>query len=160
MYIKHPVINVQIRNQQIHRLLCYLLSQLFIKNFPILLSYSWQRLYTFKVCVRAKPLQSCPTLCDPMDCSPPGSSVHGTLQARILEGVAMPSSRASSWPRDLTHVFCVSCTSRWILDHCPNWEAMNLKMSPQPPLCRTHVHLLLLFALFHSPGSWVHRSSP
>ena len=38
-------------------------------------------------------LQLCPTLCDPMDCSPPGSSVHGILQARILEWVAMPPSR-------------------------------------------------------------------
>ena len=43
----------------------------------------------------AKLLQSCPTLCDPMDCSPPGSSVRGILQARILEWVAMPSSRKS-----------------------------------------------------------------
>ena len=40
--------------------------------------------------------QSCPTLCDPMDCNPPGSSVHGILQARILEWVTMPSSRGSS----------------------------------------------------------------
>ena len=44
----------------------------------------------------------CPTLCDPMDCSPPGSSVHEILQARILEWVAIPSSRESSWPRDQT----------------------------------------------------------
>ena len=43
--------------------------------------------------------QLCPTLCDPMDCSPPGSSVHGILQERILEWVAMPSSRGSSHPR-------------------------------------------------------------
>ena len=50
----------------------------------------------------AKSLQSCLTLCDPMDCSPPGSSVHGILQARILEWVAMPSSRGSSKPRDQT----------------------------------------------------------
>ena len=50
------------------------------------------------MCVHAKSLQSCPTLCDPMDCSPPGSSVHGILQARILEWVAMPSSRESSNP--------------------------------------------------------------
>ena len=49
-----------------------------------------------KCCVRAKSLQSCPTLYDPVDCSPPGSSVHGILQARILEWVAMPSSRGSS----------------------------------------------------------------
>ena len=48
------------------------------------------------VCVCAKLLQSCPTLCDPMDCNPPGSSVRGILQARILECVAMPSSRGSS----------------------------------------------------------------
>ena len=41
----------------------------------------------------AKSLQSCPTLCNPMDCSPPGSSVHGILQARVLEWVAMPCSR-------------------------------------------------------------------
>ena len=50
----------------------------------------------------AKLLQSCPTLCDPMDCSLPGSSVPGILWARILEWVAMPFSRASSWLRDQT----------------------------------------------------------
>ena len=48
----------------------------------------------------AKSLQSCPTLFDPMDCSPPGSSVHGILQARIVERVAIASSRGSSCPRD------------------------------------------------------------
>ena len=46
--------------------------------------------------------QSCMTLCDPMDCSPPGSSVHGILHARILEWVAIPSFRGSSGPRDRT----------------------------------------------------------
>ena len=53
------------------------------------------------------------TLCDPVDCSPPGSSAHGILQARILEWVAMPSSRGSSKPRDLSHVSYVSCNGRW-----------------------------------------------
>ena len=48
----------------------------------------------------AKSLQSCPTLCNPLDCSPPGSSAHGILQARILEWVAMPSSRGSFQPRN------------------------------------------------------------
>ena len=48
--------------------------------------------------------QSCPTLCDPMDSSPPGSSLHGILQARILEWVAIPFSRGSSQPRDRTWV--------------------------------------------------------
>ena len=46
--------------------------------------------------MHAKSLQSCMTLCNPMDYSPPGSSLHGTLQARILELVAMPSSSRSS----------------------------------------------------------------
>ena len=46
-----------------------------------------------RACTHAKSLQSCSTLCDPMDCSPPGSSVHAVLQARILEWVAMASSR-------------------------------------------------------------------
>ena len=53
-------------------------------------------------CVHAKLLQSCPLLCDPMDCSLPGSSVHGILQARILEWVAIAFSRGSSKPRDQT----------------------------------------------------------
>ena len=62
-------------------------------------------------------LQSCLTLCHPMDCSPPGSSVHGILQARTLEWVAMPSSKGSSPPRDRTCVSSVSCIGRWALDH-------------------------------------------
>ena len=49
--------------------------------------------------------QLCLTLCDPMDCNPPGSSVHGILQARILERVAISFSRGSSWPRDRTQIF-------------------------------------------------------
>ena len=48
------------------------------------------------------------TLCDPMDCRPPGSSVHGILQARILERVAIPFSRGSSQPRDWTRVSCIA----------------------------------------------------
>ena len=48
--------------------------------------------------------QLCPTLWDPMDCSSPGSSVHGMLQARILEWVAIPFFRGSSWPKDQTQV--------------------------------------------------------
>ena len=52
--------------------------------------------------------QPCPTLCDPMDYSPPGSSVHGILQARILEWVAISFSKRSSWPRDWTRVSCIA----------------------------------------------------
>ena len=58
-------------------------------------------------------------LCDPMDRSPPGCSVHGILQARIAERVAMPSSRGSSPPRDRTHV---SCIGRRVLYHCATWK--------------------------------------
>ena len=50
----------------------------------------------------AKSLQSCPTLCDPMGCSPAGSSIHGIFQARILECVAISFSRGSYRPRDQT----------------------------------------------------------
>ena len=52
--------------------------------------------------------RSCPTLCDPVDCSLPGSSVHGILQARILEWVAISFSRGSSQPRDRTRVSCIA----------------------------------------------------
>ena len=62
--------------------------------------------------MHAKLLQSCPTLCDPLDCSPPGSSFHEILQARILQWVAMPSSRGSCRPKDWT---CISCIGRRIL---------------------------------------------
>ena len=54
--------------------------------------------------VKVVVAQLCPTLCDLMDCSPPGSSVHGILQARILEWVAFPFSRGCSQPRNQTPV--------------------------------------------------------
>ena len=55
---------------------------------------------------------SCPALCGPMDCSPPGSFGHGLFQARILERVAISSSRGSSWPKDQTRGSCVFCIGR------------------------------------------------
>ena len=67
------------------------------------------------VCICSKSLQSCPSLCNPMDYSPSVSSVHGILQASILEWVAMPSLQGSSWPRDRMHVSYVSCIGRWVL---------------------------------------------
>ena len=71
------------------------------------------------MCVCAQSLQLCPTLYDFMDCRLPGFSVYGILQARILQWVAMPSSRGSSQPRDQTGV---SCIGRWILYHCGTRE--------------------------------------
>ena len=64
-----------------------------------------------------KLLQLCPTLCDPMDCSPPGFSVHGIIQARILEWVAIPSFRESSPPRVRTRISYVSSIGRQVLYH-------------------------------------------
>ena len=64
----------------------------------------------------AKSLQLCPTLCNPMDYSPAGSSVHGSLQATILEWVAMPSSAELPDPGNES-VSRVSCIGRWVLCH-------------------------------------------
>ena len=80
--------------------------------------------------------QSCLTLCNHMNCSPSGFSVHGILQARILQWVAISFSRGSSWPRDQTHVSCVPYSGRWILDHCTTWEAP----APDRPLLISTVY--------------------
>ena len=76
-------------------------------------------MFTFLSCMRAELSQSWPTLCDPMGCSLPGSSVHGILQARKLEWAAMPSFRGSSQPRDQTRFF------RLLL-----WQAGSLLLVP------------------------------
>ena len=65
---------------------------------------------------RAKLLQTCLTLCNSMDHSTPGSFVHGILQARILEWVAVSSSRGSSQWRNWAHISYVSCIDRWVLN--------------------------------------------
>ena len=70
-------------------------------------------------------VQSLPTLLDPMDCSPPGSSVHGLLQTRILGWVAISSSRGSSQPRDQTRVLSASRIGRQTLYHCATWVALS-----------------------------------
>ena len=72
-------------------------------------------------------------LCNPKDCSLPGSPVHGILEARILEWVAIPFSRVSSWPRDQTRVSCI--TGRfftvWTTREAPN-TGRHQKEHPQP----------------------------
>ena len=67
--------------------------------------------------------QSCLTLWDLMNCSPPGSSGQGIFQARILEQVAIFFSRAAFWPRDKTRISSISYIGRWILCHSATWEA-------------------------------------
>ena len=70
--------------------------------------------------------QLCPTLCDPMDCSPPASSVYGILQAGILEWVAIPFSRGSSQPRNQTQV---SCTEYYCYSHCVDGDKAGKRLA-------------------------------
>ena len=79
--------------------------------------HKYRPMFSTSVCVHANSLQSCTTLCSTMDCFPPGSSVHGILQARILEWVAISSSRASFQPKNRTCTFYVSYNGRWVLYH-------------------------------------------
>ena len=78
------------------------------------------------LCMCGQLLQSCLTLCDPLYCSLPGSSVPGISQARILEWSAMPSSRGSSQPRDQTRV---SCLASRFFTHWATWED-SLSITP------------------------------
>ena len=82
-------------------------------------------------CVHAKLLHSCSTLPSPMDYNPPGSSIHGIFQARILEWVAMPSSRGSSWPSSifLIEPMSPSLAGRFIITGT-NGHVILLKVVP------------------------------
>ena len=82
----------------------------------------WFSFCWYECCVRAQSLSQ--THYDPMDCSLPGSSVHGISQARILEQVAISFSRRSSWPRDHAHFSWVSCIGGCVLYHCTILEAL------------------------------------
>ena len=99
------------------------LSQLFFSLFSLwcvkmkcyLLNTGYMRFFAKNViygCMCAKSLHSCLILFNPVDHTLPGSPVHGILQAKILEWVASPSSRASSRPKDRTHISCASCIGR------------------------------------------------
>ena len=72
---------------------------------------------------------SCSTLCDPIDCSPPGSSVHGLFQARLLEWAALSSSRGSSWSRDQTDLLYL-LLGRHILYHGTTFSTRHLILCP------------------------------
>ena len=122
------------------------------------------------VFVSVKSPQLCPMLCNPMDYSLPGSSVHGVLQARILGWVAIFSSRGSSWPWARTQI-CISCIGRQNLDCCAICEACSwdialgykIKIGRKYSKCSdscwaflsfslTSVLLLWLISLSHSLG--------
>ena len=76
------------------------------------------------LCIFALSLQSCLTLCDPMDHSPPGSYIHGIFQAKILERVAI-SSQGFSLLRDQTCVSYLSCKCRWFFTSSATWGALH-----------------------------------
>ena len=76
--------------------------------------------------------KSCPALWDPMECNPPGSSVHGILQARILEWVAMLAYRSSSRPRDWTCISFISRIGRRVPYYSATWEAKYSPANSKP----------------------------
>ena len=111
--------------------------------------------------VKVVDAQSCPALCDPMDCSPPGSSVHGILQARILEQVTIPFSRESSRPRDQTPVSWIARRffTVWATREAQNKYTSNpgarrhvLPLTPHPSQFNQHADLTL--------GEAPHTKSP
>ena len=91
------------------------------------------------VCVHIESLELCPTLFDHMDCSPLGASVHGILQARILERVAMTCSRGFSRPRDQTQVSCIV-------------GGFFIAKPPEKPATISNIHFILHYSPhnFHS----------
>ena len=93
------------------------------------------------VCAHAHALSHV-WLCNPMNCSPSGSSVCGILQTRILEWMAISSSRGSSRPRNQIHVFCVSWIGRWILYHWATWDSDVAKFSKCSLFFLPHRHEL------------------
>ena len=106
--------------------------------FPI---YIYTFCHLFLVCMSA---HSCLTLYDPLDCNRPGSSVHGIFQARILEWVAVSSSRGFFQPRNRTLISCISCTTGRFFTAEPSGK-------PREPLKRVHEEAcarMLISALF------------
>ena len=117
------------------RCLSYLWWLLAASDFVIIVTGKCRKIRRKSSWMKAKVLvsQSCLTVCDLMDCSPPGSSVHGILQAKILEWGAIPFSRGSSWPRDRTCVSCIAgrfftiWANRWAVKQQipPFWVSQN-----------------------------------
>ena len=101
------------------------------------------------MCAACLVAQSRPTLCDPVDCSPPGSSVHGILQARILEWVAMPSSKGSSRPGIKPMSLVSPALAAGFLHQCRLESPLCTVLPPNPwrlPAF-SHFHSLVSFSL-------------
>ena len=109
----------------------------------------WRKMWPIHIVV-AKSFQSCPTLCDPIDGSPPGSCVHGILQARVLEWVAVAFTNALKWKVKVKSLSCV-----WLL--ATPWTAPTRLLHPwDSPGKSTGVgcHCLLLLTLFNHKKAW------
>ena len=95
----------------------------------------------------ARSLQPCTSLCNPMGCSPPGYSAHGTLLVRILEWVAMPSARGSSWPRtEPASLTSLALAGRFFTTEPPSKPTSN---SMGPKNCTASNHKLLFWGWIH-----------
>ena len=94
----------------------------------VAISFSTAWKWKVKVKSESKVAQSCPSLSDPMDCSPPGSSVHGILQARVLEWGAIAFSTSPPWPSSMTTLS--ACAPR---QHCPLVEVSRVNSTPYWP---------------------------
>ena len=133
---------------------------------PFYLCFQWvaeKERFLCKISSCYSVVKSCPTLCNPVNCSPPGSSVHGILQARKLEWVVISFSRGPSQPRDWAWVSSFSCIGRWIVYqqgspttwlHCINNYALQadslLSEPPGKPLS--------LGMVFNNPY-WGHKTN-
>ena len=98
-------------------------SQYFVdtEGYFSITKYHFEYTKTCTVYIESEVTQTCPTLCNPVDCSPPGSSVHGILQARILEWVAISFSRGSSQPSEWTQFSRIAgrCFNLWATREAP-----------------------------------------
>ena len=94
--------------------------------------------------------QSCPTLCNPMDCSRPGSSIHGIFQARILEWVAVAFSKVSSQPRDWTPVSCIAGRLFFIIWATEESICQNPYINIMLPLRISFTYFILLHIHHHT----------
>ena len=107
--------------------------------------------------------QLCPTLCDPMDLSLPGSSVHGIFLIRILEWVVISFSRGSSQPRDRTDVSCLSCAAGGFYTTEPQTKAGSafprVYLFPRPRASSIQRHTFGYHLEFHSVGLCIKSSN-
>ena len=119
--------------------------------------WGWSPLFNWQNWKWVLIAQSCPALRSPTDCSPPGSSVHGILQARTLEWIAMPSSRGSSRPRDQ---IWVSCTEDWFFTIWAIREVTQLTYSKAKPCAETPSQIdpeIMFHLLSEHPLAQLHK---